>query len=133
MALHCKFDKALKLTDNALGNYDEVVQEYISNRKDLVLVAVANREIIGFLMARIANNPNGYHYPKLGFIKELAVTANKRRSGAGTMLQHECINWFKKHKIRRVEVVFSINNPMALNFYNKNGFKTYLAVGCKNV
>ena len=90
-----------------------------TNNKNLLLVAVENNEIIGFLSAQ-----KGY-FNKIKHTAYIVVGIREehRNKGIGKELFRSLDIWTKKEKIMRLELTVVCENIIAKNLYEKNGFE----------
>jgi ribosomal protein S18 acetylase RimI-like enzyme len=99
MDFHAQYDSYYKTDKIGAANFKSFLQASISDRKSLVLVAKENKELKGYILARIALRPPVFPNRKYGLINDLAVLSKYRNFGIGTKLYKECIKWFRKHKM----------------------------------
>jgi ribosomal protein S18 acetylase RimI-like enzyme len=125
MDFHAQYDSYYKIDKNGAANFKSFIQESISDRKSLVLVANENKELKGYILAKIALRPPVFPNRKYGAIYDLAVLSKYRNFGIGSKLYKECIKWFRKHKIKSIELTVAVKNPVSTRFWNKHGFKAF--------
>ena len=133
MDFHAKYDSCYKRNKKAVNVFSKFVHELISNRKALVLVAQDKKDLIGYLLARLDDRPPVFELKRIGAIYDLAVTEEARNTGIGTRLYKKSLEWFKKHKIKRVELTVATTNPISTRFWKKHGFKPYYERRFKNI
>jgi len=123
--LHASFDNYYRKSKNGNKRFAEFIEKQISNRNSLVLVAIIQNQICGYLFALKAKHPPVFEVIKYGFISDVAVSRKFRRKGIGKFLYDHAIEWFKKHNIEHVELSVATTNPISNNFWKKLGFKPY--------
>jgi ribosomal protein S18 acetylase RimI-like enzyme len=98
--------------------------EYFSkkrkNRK--ILVAKVKNKIVGLLIGGIEKSPPYCKENKIGVIYRAYVKENFRRRGIGKLLVEELLKWFRKRKIKFVEVEVDSRNKIGIEAYKKYGF-----------
>jgi ribosomal protein S18 acetylase RimI-like enzyme len=98
--------------------------EYFSkkrkNRK--ILVAKVKNKIVGFLIGGVEKSPSYCKEKKIGVIYRAYVKENFRRRGIGKLLVEELLKWFRKRKIKFVEVEVDSRNKIGTEAYKKYGF-----------
>jgi len=100
------FDKAVKK-----------IRSYSKDKKDKIFVAVVDNNIVGFIIFHEYEWIN-----KNGFIDELFVDKKFRGGGIGGELVRHIVDYFKKRKIKEVELLANTKSK-AMKFYKKMGFK----------
>jgi ribosomal protein S18 acetylase RimI-like enzyme len=90
------------------------------NRK--ILVAKVKNEIVGFIIGGIQKSPPYCKETKVGIIYRFYVKKNFQRKRIGKLLVEALSNWFKKRKIKFVEVEADSRNKIGIKAYRKYGF-----------
>ena len=125
MDFHERYDTVYKRAGKGADLFGQFVDKQISDRNALVLVAQINKEICGYLLARIEYRPPVFAERKHGVIYDVAVSGKFRRKGIGEKLYNESLEWFRKRKVTRVELTVATSNPVSMRFWTKLGLKTY--------
>jgi ribosomal protein S18 acetylase RimI-like enzyme len=98
--------------------------EYFSkkrkNRK--ILVAKVKNKVVGFLIGSIEKPPPYCKENKIRVIHRAYIKENFRRKGIGKLLVEELLKWFRKRKIKFVEVEVDSRNKIGIEAYKKYGF-----------
>jgi ribosomal protein S18 acetylase RimI-like enzyme len=98
--------------------------EYFSkkrkNRK--ILVAKVKNKVVGFLIGGVEKSPPYCKENKIGVIHRAYIKENFRRRGIGKLLVEELLNWFRKRKIKFVEVEVDSRNKIGIEAHEKYGF-----------
>lgn len=87
-----------------------------------ILVAKTDNKIIGFLNVGIHKSFSYCREKRIGEIYQTYIDKKFRRKGIGKLLFREIFNWFKKRKIKFVEVQVDARNYIAISAYKKYGF-----------
>ena len=125
MDFHEQYDSIYKRSKNGSSKFLKFLKERISDRTFLVLVALEEEIICGYLLAKIETKPPVFKNRRHGVIFDLAINEKFRRKGIGEKLFHESLVWIKKKKITRVELTVATSNPASMKFWTKIGFKPY--------
>jgi len=125
MDLHNGYDNYYKRAENGAKVFSEFIKKQISDRNSLVLVGITNKIVCSYLLAKIENKPAVFAVRRYGLILDIAVAEDYRRLGIGEKIYNEAIEWFRKRKIKRIELTVAISNPISMNFWSKLGFKPY--------
>lgn len=125
MDFHEQYDSIFKRSKSGHSEFRKFLKERISDRNSLVIVALEEEIICGYLLAKIETRPPVFLDRKHVVIFDLAINEKLRRKGIGEKLFNESVEWFKKKKINRVELTVATSNPVSMKFWTKMGFKTY--------
>ena len=125
MDFHEDYDPFYRRAKNGSKAFHTFIDEQISSRSALVLVAVHDHFVCAYLLARIDTRPPIFEDRKFGAIYDLAVSAPYRKQGVGEGLYKESVLWFKKRRIDRIELTVATSNPLATRFWEKHGFRPY--------
>jgi ribosomal protein S18 acetylase RimI-like enzyme len=107
------------------GHEKEVVRRSMDSGNGLVLVALDGEEVVGFSVAEIREPPRGMKRGEYGYISEMAVTAEYRRTGIGEKMFAEIMKWFRSRGIDRIELEITSRNIVSASFWGKQGFTEY--------
>jgi GNAT superfamily N-acetyltransferase len=84
--------------------------------KTLVLVAVVQGLVVGMASAQtfISTAEGG----RVGFIEDVVVDRKYRRTGIGTRLLREIVDWSRVVRLTRLQLLADLDNQPALDFYS---------------
>src|SRR5918911_794333 len=97
----------------------EYMERFLSNPLNYLIVAEANGEVAGFLLAHALPRLKQDSYKM--FIYEIDVAEPHRRKGVGTALISEVRRIVRKEKMLNAFVFTSYSNKGAVEFYKKTG------------
>lgn len=126
MDFHRQYDAHFTRSRYGHMKFKDFVSKKISARNALVLVAQVNRRVVGHIIACIDPYPPVFVEKRYGAIYDLMVDSRFRRRGIGRRLLSETRKWFRKKGIKRIELSVAVTNPLAMRFWNRVGFKTYI-------
>lgn len=124
-SLNEEFDPLWATAPNLKELAAEEAKELVRSQRDLVLVAVRDSKVVGYVRASLEVNRLLRHGSVLN-IKELYVRPEERRLGVATMLVERVIDEARKAGLRYVSVEFPSANAIAQEMYAKIGFRPYL-------
>ncbi len=106
------------LRDNINATYNNILQ-YQSDGSAIIIGAFKGMNLIGFLWAykREIMNEQRLH------VVHIVVDKEERSSGAGTRMLKSLENTAQLLGIRKIELITSIQNEVALQFYKSKGFE----------
>ncbi|MEM5836623.1 MAG: GNAT family N-acetyltransferase [Candidatus Aenigmatarchaeota archaeon] len=90
------------------------------NRK--FLVAVKKGKPIAIMLGSIRKSPSYLYEKRFGEIDVAFVEEKFRRKGIGRNLFEELLKWFKKRKIKLIEVLVDSKNEIGISAYKNYGF-----------
>ncbi len=120
---HEKLTPYYILNKNFKAILKKSLKKNIYSSNSLILVAEENNEIVGYLLAFKINRPEMFSIKKTGLISDIFIKENYIKRGIGELLAKESFNWFKKSKIKTIEINIESKNKPALNFWNALDFE----------
>jgi GNAT superfamily N-acetyltransferase len=102
--------------------YKAYLKKKLKSRNFVVLKAVCNGKIVGEIIGEIQEKLPYRKLKKFGYIERLFVAEPYRNTRIATKLVEKLSNWFKRKRIRHMEVVAISKNKDAIRFYKKRGF-----------
>lgn len=119
--LNEEFDPLLKVRDDVFNQAKKYIESAMASENSLILVADRNGKIVGVVKVDIQDRI--FYEPKVeGTIRELYVLPEFRRRGLAKRLIETAIEKLKG-KIGLITAEFPTMNEIAVNFYNKLGFR----------
>lgn len=113
-------------------NYDKNINEnykvqnfyekYIDNKDNCILVAKANKEILGYVYGFIQNNGQVFN-TKIAQLDAIFVKKEYRGNGIAQSLIQELTKWAKEQGASNLELSVCKENKMAINLYMNEGFE----------
>ncbi len=126
MDFHVEYDDYFKMNNQALNKYHEYLTKNFKDKKKVIFVAIINKTIVGYISASILDYPPIYLFRKYIMVGEICVSRNNRRKGIGEQLLKELYKYAKNKKIKRIECLVALKNPVSQNFWKKNSFRPYV-------
>ncbi|MDX2136507.1 MAG: GNAT family N-acetyltransferase [Chloroflexota bacterium] len=97
--------------------YDTLRDDYAR-----LLVAVVNDKVIGYVLGMIVDlAPDMFEQETSGFLADIFVTPEQRRTGAGRALVQELARWFRERGVQYYEWHVAARNADALAFWESIG------------
>jgi len=91
---------------------------HVSRVQDIILVAEAEDEVVGFIASKLNDPEQGAAY-----VDCLIVKPEHRGKGIGQQLLNQCIAFLETRNISFVHLHVRADLPRSVNFWEKNGFK----------
>jgi ribosomal protein S18 acetylase RimI-like enzyme len=126
MQSHESRDPSFALATQGLQRWQRMAEDMIDRDDTFVFVTTVEHRPTGFCLGWIARNPPIYQVTELGFISEIAVAKNARRSGAGTALMAAARAWFVAHGLTEFQLSTAVWNTEAQKFWEALGGQALL-------
>ncbi|MFA5021802.1 MAG: GNAT family N-acetyltransferase [Patescibacteria group bacterium] len=123
---HSQFDTYYRPAKNAKGAYHKLFRSAIFSRRKILLVAEIDSEIIGFVMALVRRKPPVFAIKDYGFITDIFIVNEYRNQGIAGLFLQELFKWFKKNRIKNIELLAHVKNDIGQKFWSKYKFKDFL-------
>jgi GNAT superfamily N-acetyltransferase len=88
--------------------------------RTLVLVAVNDGMVIG--MATVQTLVSTAEGGRVGLIEDVIVDKKHRRTGIGTLLLQGIVDWSRKARLKRLQLLADLDNKPAVDFYSSQGW-----------
>ena len=120
---HQMIDKYYK----AYSNYDDrgIRDHYellIKDRNTKIIIAEENKKVIGYFMGTIEKAPQYVNPKRTGVIFDAFIEKKYRKQGIGKKIFKELLEWFKKNKIKHIELTVDARNKIGIRAWKKFGF-----------
>lgn len=122
-----EFDRAWALAPDYEERARESAERCIKCEDCICLVGVYNERVVGYVRAVVRENKM-LASGRMGFIEELYVVPEERKSGVGRMLVREVLREMARLNVRMLAASFPEANFVAESFYRKLGFRRYMSV-----
>jgi len=97
-------------------------ERLMKNRDTKIIIAEENEKVIGYFMGVIEKAPQ-YVLPKeIGVIFDAFIEKEYRNQGVGKKIFKELLKWFKKKKVKHIELTVDARNKIGLKAWRKFGF-----------
>lgn len=104
----------------------------IKSKKKIVLVAILNNNIVGFVDGYIYDKEEMYK-KKVAYLDSISVSKDYKRNGIGTKLIDEFTNIMKEKGCSYIKLNAFRNNVPAVELYKKKDFKEYSVFYMKKI
>ena len=128
----CVFDSNLVKRFYSTKAGLEKLKKRFENEDVVILVAVDDSRIIGFIDGSIPNNEAWYIEP-IASIGHICVDKDNRRRGIATKLLDSFIDIAKSKNFKSVRLNAFPKNEPAISFYTKKGFDVYSSCYSKDL
>jgi ribosomal protein S18 acetylase RimI-like enzyme len=104
----------------------DFVKDGLDKKRTLLLLAKAEKKIVGFVSATLPREPIFELAESFGIINELYVLPEFRRKGIGKKLLEECSNRIRAEGFKIVRLSVLPKDENAIRLYQKSGFRTFM-------
>jgi L-amino acid N-acyltransferase YncA len=123
---HTQLDAFYKTGREGMSGFRKHLKEIINKKNFRIIVAEDQKKIVGFFVGRI-NKAKPYAKPlKVGGLNTAFVCKECRRSGIGQIMFKDLIDWFRKNKIKNIELSVDFRNKIGCGAWKKFGFKNFM-------
>ncbi len=123
MEFHINLDEYFVIDPEAEVVHRKYMKNILEGGSSQVLVAEDGKQILGYLVMRVCENPPIYPHKKYVEISALSVSEKSRRKGVGRQLVNGAFDWSSDQGITRVECSVAVKNPISKAFWEKLGFR----------
>lgn len=122
-------DPAYAIALDAGRMWREHIEAGLKEERIRVLVTVgAAREVVSFLVARVAPSPPGAARPLAGLIEGAFVAPDYRREGRLRAMAEEAMRWFAFKRVPWVDLLADVRDEQARAAWKALGFADVQAV-----
>lgn len=122
---HCKLDRFFK-SGREIKGVKQYMLKSLKARNKKVIVAEDCRNVIGFMSGSIKKAKDFARPVKMGKINTAFVLENYRRQKIGKEMIKIFFDWFRKRKIKYVELNVCTKNTIGVKTWQKLGFKEFI-------
>ncbi|UCH89350.1 MAG: GNAT family N-acetyltransferase [Thermoplasmata archaeon] len=102
------------------------IQRLIWSKNGLVLIAEKDGKVAGYIAVMIKKNIPIFKIERVGYITDIYVRKQYRRSGISSQLEREGLKWLKKKGVSKVMLNVFPGNRNAISVYKKWGFSEFI-------
>ncbi len=95
----------------------------IRDRNSILLVATSKNKIIGYALGFVKNYPPVRKTKKHGYVSDVFVDKNYREKGISREFIEELMRWFKRKKLKYMELNVDSRNKLGLKAWKDVGFR----------
>ncbi len=131
---HHELDPFFAPSKNIESSYKTYFKKCVYSPKSLLLVAEEEGKIVGYALGTITSRPPVFKERKIGYIDDMFVVKEYRRSGVGKEFLNELFKWFKNKKAKHTEITVHTKNFIGRKAWENFGFEEYctkLLIGTK--
>jgi GNAT superfamily N-acetyltransferase len=125
MRTHYAFDthRFLEPGEGSEAGYSRFLASQLDDEESIVLVAERDHVIVGYVYAAIEPLSWKDLRDECGWIHDLLVIDEARRSGVGEALLNGAIEWLRNKRMPRVMLGTAAQNASAQRLFERHGFR----------
>jgi ribosomal protein S18 acetylase RimI-like enzyme len=123
---HRDCDPVFQRASDGHEQFGRFVAERIKRPDWCVLVALVEEAIVGHIMGTIESRPPVFVNLRFGYVQDIAVAAEYRRTGIGRALFARLVRWFKNADIDHIELDVATANPASIGFWRQMGCRDFM-------
>ena len=122
MDYHVKFDPAYARSEVAVENWVKYVESKFCNPDCQLFVAEKEGQVVAYAGAIVKEYPPVFEVLKYGFVEEIAVTREFRRTGIGKRLVETAEAWLHAAGVTQIDVKIDVENEASMALFKGRGF-----------
>ncbi|MCD6163708.1 MAG: GNAT family N-acetyltransferase [candidate division Zixibacteria bacterium] len=126
MEYNAQFDNSFIVKPKIVGRFARELQHRLDDPNYRLAVVQLDDELVGYCLSYVSKKPYFFKLGKFGFIGDLYVIDEHRRNGYGKMLVEDAHSFFKRKKVKQIELLVANGNVNTIKFWEKQGFKMLL-------
>jgi len=133
MEYHAHLDPRFQPAPRAERLWTEALSRWLKDDDYRILVAEAKGRLVGYIIGTIKSSPPVLLPPRFGFITDICVTPEWRRTGVGRRLYETLQEWFKERGLNIVQLNVAQRNRVSQAFWEEIGFQGYMEYMWKEI
>jgi GNAT superfamily N-acetyltransferase len=133
MEHHVALDDYFAFKENITETWLEYAHRLIDSALDLLLVAVEDDQIVGYMTGHIRRKVPIYQVEEAGQIGDNFVLPQYRRRGIFTQLLKVMLEWMQYQGIKYVEHPIAVKNAVGRIAWKKRGFEDFYVMTKKRI
>jgi ribosomal protein S18 acetylase RimI-like enzyme len=126
MDFNAQFNDSFITKDKAREIFTREMMEKYPASEFRLAVAELDGDLVGFCFSYVSRKPKYFKLEKFGFVGDLYVRPENRRAGVGHDLVKDAINFLARQKVSQIELLVSVKNKNAIQFWEAIGFSHLL-------
>jgi ribosomal protein S18 acetylase RimI-like enzyme len=126
MGFHARLDPRFVPATDGATHFGTALKEWMADARWQVLVAEAEGKLVGYTIGMLHDDAPVFALRSYGFVSDICVAPEWRRTGVGRKLFSELRAWFHRHGQTSVQLNVSAVNPTSQGFWRAMGFQDYL-------
>lgn len=126
MDYQAHLDTRFQPAPQAEKHWREALSRWLKDDDYRILVAEAKGRSVGYIIGTIRSSPPVLLPSRFGFITDICVAPEWRRTGVGRRLCETLQEWFKERGLNVVQLSVAQRNRVSQTFWEEMGFQGYM-------
>lgn len=123
---HEKLSPHFSLAWDSKRKWSKYLKKKFSEISTKLIVAEENGRLVGFMLCLLAPNAPVYKERKIGVVSDVYVLEERRMKGVGREMLNFAVKWFKKNRVRTVQLFVAHDNVAARAVWHQLGFEPFM-------
>ncbi len=123
---HEEVSDQFRLAWDSRRNWEKYLRKKFSEVSTKLVVAEEDGKVVGFMLCLLSPNAPIFKERKIGVISDVFVLEERRRKGVASKMLDVAIRWFRKNKVRSVQLGVAHQNMEARAVWRNLGFEPYM-------
>ena len=123
---HESISDDFKLAWDSKRKWAQYLEHKFSEISTKLIVAEEKEKLVGFMLCLLSPNQPVFKERKIGVIADVYVLESLRRKGLANKMLEVAITWFRKNKVRSVQLAVAHANLEARAVWRSLGFEPYM-------
>lgn len=130
---HALKSKYFKPVPDAEKKFEKYLRGLIGKKDAAVFVAQSDDKQVGYLIARVFEDPPVLKIRRKGVITDIFVERGYRKRGIGQKLIERALKWFRKQNLQFAELSVYVKNISGKIFWKRMGFEDHMTIMRKKI
>ncbi len=123
---HADLSSDFALAWDSKRRWSKYLRKKFAEISTKLIVAEEKDKVVGFMLCMLSPNVPIYKERKLGIISDAYVQEERRKKGVTNKMFEVALKWFKKNKVKTVELHVAMINPEAQAVWKSLGFTPFM-------
>lgn len=123
---HEKLSDKFELAWDSKRHWRAYLEKRFAEISTKLIVAEEEGDIVGFMLCMLSPNVPIFKERKIGIIADVYVLEERRRKGVARKMLDVAVRWFKKNKVRSVQLGVAHDNMEGRAVWRSMGFEPYM-------
>ncbi|OGS55359.1 MAG: hypothetical protein A3K60_07240 [Euryarchaeota archaeon RBG_19FT_COMBO_56_21] len=123
---HVAISEDFELAWDSKRKWADYLERKFAEISTKLVVAEEEGKLVGFMLCLLSPNAPIFKERKIGVISDVYVLEELRRKGVANKMLDVALRWFKKNKVRSVQLAVAHDNLEARAVWRSLGFEPYM-------
>lgn len=123
---HQKLSDRFELAWDSKRHWRAYLEKRFAEISTKLIVAEEEGEIVGFMLCMLSPNVPIFKEKKIGLISDVYVREGRRRKGVAKKMLDVAVRWFRKNKVRSVQLGVAHDNMEGRAVWRSMGFEPFM-------